>query len=124
MTSLALLLTVTAAGAAGAVTRVVVESMVGTRWQGVPLAVPLINVSGSAALGVLAGLVMFRGAPDTLTTIVGTGFCGGFTTFSTAMVNAVRLVQDGRTRAALVSVSATAGLSVGACALGMAVTAL
>jgi fluoride ion exporter CrcB/FEX len=43
-----------------------------------------INVTGSFVLGVLAGAVLFHGQPSAWQTVLGTGFCGGYTTFSTA----------------------------------------
>ncbi|MGB7364792.1 MAG: CrcB family protein [Rhodococcus sp. (in: high G+C Gram-positive bacteria)] len=121
MTGVWLFLAVCAAGAVGAVARVVLESAVGSRWYDVPIAIPLANIAGSALIGLLAGAALFHGSPGTVTSVAATGFCGGFTTFSTAMVHAVRLIEDGRTRAAAVSVAGTATLSVGACALGLAV---
>ena len=51
-------------------------------------------MSGSALLGVLAGLVLFRGAPHELQAVIGTGFCGGYTTFSTASFEVVRLAEN------------------------------
>jgi fluoride exporter len=49
-----------------------------------PIATLSVNILGSFILGVLMGFVAKR-FPDssTITLILGTGFCGGFTTFST-----------------------------------------
>lgn len=55
-----------------------------------------INTVGSGLLGLITGYVMFHtGAPE-WAAIAGTGFMGGFTTFSTASFEGVRLVRAGR----------------------------
>ena len=109
------------AGASGAVTRFVLDASVKQRWRSpFPLATVVINVTGSLLLGVLAGLVLFHGQPSAWQTVVGTGFCGGYTTFSTASFETVRLVQQGRRMLALVNAVARLVLSVAACAAGLA----
>ncbi|MEY1674513.1 fluoride efflux transporter CrcB [Gordonia sp. ABKF26] len=113
-------LAVMVAGALGAVTRFVVDGAVRHRWPTTtPWGTFAINVSGSALLGVLAGVVVFHGAPHEWQLIVGTGFCGGYTTFSTASFETVRLVQrNDRWRAGAYAVG-TLVASVTACAVGM-----
>jgi CrcB protein len=109
------------AGALGAVTRFVVDALVKQRWRSpFPLGTFLINVTGSLLLGVLAGLVLFQGQPSAWQTVVGTGFCGGYTTFSTASFETVRLVQQGRRIAALTNAVGSLVVSVAACAAGFA----
>jgi CrcB protein len=108
------------AGALGSVARYAVDSTVKTRFAPTfPWATVGINVSGSFALGVLAGAVLFQSAAADWQTVLGTGFCGGYTTFSTASVETVRLAQSGRHGAALANLLGTLGASVGACALGL-----
>lgn len=110
------------AGATGAVTRFVVDAIVKQRWRSsFPLGTFVINVAGSALLGVLAGLVLFHGQPSAWPTIVGTGFCGGFTTFSTASFETVRLIQQGKRMTALANAIGSLVASVAACAAGLAV---
>lgn len=120
MTGVWLLLAVSTAGAVGAVARVATESVLTPLFPRWPAAVLGINVVGSFLLGLLAGAVMFHGAPTTLLVVLGTGFCGGFTTFSTASVQTVRLVQENRLPAAALHLVTTVGLSVTACAVGVA----
>lgn len=111
-----------AAGALGAVTRFVLDSSVKQRWGSpFPLGTVVINVTGSLLLGMLAGLVIFGGQPSAWQTVLGTGFCGGYTTFSTASFETVRLVQQGRSALALLNAVASLVLSVAACAAGLAV---
>ena len=97
------------------------DASVKRRWQSpFPWATVIINVTGSLLLGVLAGLVLFHGQPSAWQTVVGTGFCGGYTTFSTASFETVRLVQQGRRVLALVNAVGSLLLSVAACAAGLA----
>ncbi|MGO1950219.1 MAG: fluoride efflux transporter FluC [Mycobacteriaceae bacterium] len=74
----------------------------------------VINTLGSLVLGLLFGLTDSWWA----VALVGTGLCGGFTTFSTVSVDAVGLFRRRLTVPALVSVTAMALLAVGAFALG------
>lgn len=95
------------AGGLGAVARFVVDAELRARWgSAFPWATLVINVLGSLLLGVLAALVTHGTSPE-VKLVLGTGFCGGFTTFSTACVEAVRLVQQGRPVAALCYLLAT-----------------
>jgi CrcB protein len=82
------------AGGVGAVLRYVadlgVARLAGRRF---PWGILLVNLSGSFALGVLATAL-----PDT-TFLLGAGLLGGYTTFSTAMLDTVTLWLDGERRA-------------------------
>ena len=77
----------------------------------------LANVLGSLILGVLVGLP-YRPRVQVL---VGIGFCGSFTTFSSWMVNSVDLIHQGRPMAAIGLIALTLGLGIGAAALGLLV---
>lgn len=112
-------------GALGAVARFVVDGAIRSRLSTTfPWATFAINVSGSLLLGVLAGLVIAHSAPGTLLAVFGTGFCGGYTTFSTTAVDTVRLAEGRRTPLAVLNAVGSVTASVGACALGLAVTSL
>lgn len=120
---------VTAAGSVGAGTRFVVDGLIRahrstrTRWAGLPLGTPFINITGSLALGILTGLVLFHGAPQAWQVIAGTGFCGGYTTFSTASVETARLIQQRRPVLAAVNAAGALALTMLAAAAGLALTA-
>jgi CrcB protein len=107
-------------GGVGAAGRYGVDALVTRRWRrDFPLATLVINVGGSLLLGILTGLALYRGASDDLRSVLGTGFCGGYTTFSTASFESVRLLQKRSTRSAAGYVTATVFLTVGAAALGL-----
>jgi CrcB protein len=92
------------AGGLGAVSRFVVDGLVRTRVSAAfPVGTVLINVSGSFVLGLVTGLVLARVAPETVRLVVGAGFCGGYTTFSTASFETVRLVEQRRVGLALLN---------------------
>ncbi|MGJ3188919.1 fluoride efflux transporter CrcB [Paenarthrobacter sp. FR1] len=113
------------AGGVGAAVRFIVDGLIRARVKtALPWGTILINVTGSLVLGFLAGLVMRGQAPESLLLIVGTGFLGGYTTFSTASLETIRLVQSGRTRVALVNGLGTMAASVLAAASGVWIAAL
>ena len=105
-------------GAVGAVLRFLVDRGITARWAPTfPAATLLINITGSFVLGVVTGLSAVLGPVWTLA--LGTGLCGGYTTFSTAMVDAVRLAREQRAGAAVVSVLGTVLWSLLAVAAGL-----
>lgn len=117
-------LAVAVLGGLGAATRFVVDGLVRRRWTSVfPVATVVINVTGSLAIGLLAGAATFHGLGPDVRLVAATGFCGGYTTFSTAMVETVRLAQAGEQRAALLNAVGTLALTVTAAAAGIAVMA-
>jgi len=108
------------AGGAGAVTRFGVDGVLTARTPGYfPWATLVINLTGSLLLGVLTGLTLHHGSPADVKAVLGTGFCGGYTTFSTASVEAVRLARRGDLVAALTQLVASAGGTLAAAALGI-----
>lgn len=115
-----IVLAVMAAGALGALGRFVVDGAIkGRRARTFPAATLIINISGSLVMGVIAGLVMYHAVPADVKTIVGTGFCGGYTTFSTASFETVRLAEQ---RRSLLAMTNAVGSMIGcaaACAVGL-----
>ncbi|MDR4533759.1 CrcB family protein [Glutamicibacter sp. PS] len=82
------------AGGLGACCRLVLDGAVRSRVVGAfPWGTVLINLSGSFLLGLLTGLVSAQMLPEAIRLVVGVGFLGGFTTFSTASFETVRLLQ-------------------------------
>ena len=74
----------------------------------------LVNVLGAAVLGLLAGLP----AAPRRQLLIGIGFCGSLTTFSSWMMNAVKLISAGQWPEALGLIGLTLGLGLGAAGLG------
>jgi fluoride exporter len=73
-----------------------------------------VNVVGSLVLGVVAG----ASSPDWLLTLLGTGFCGALTTFSTFGYETVRLLEDGARGEALANAVGSLAVGMLACAVG------
>lgn len=90
------------AGGLGAVARFVLDGTVtaARSWR-YPVGTTVINLSGSFLLGLLAGLAAGRLLPGSAYLVLGTGFLGGYTTFSTAAYETVRLAEQHRWGAAL-----------------------
>jgi fluoride exporter len=114
------LLAVVLAGAVGAGSRFVVDHAV-TRLTArvMPLGTLVVNVTGSAAAGVLAGLAARHGLDETVRLAAGTGFLAAFTTYSTFAVETVRLVER-HARTAVLNAVASLVLSAGTAGIGYA----
>ena len=115
------------AGAAGAVTRYVVNRAVLRARRSdrpFPAGTVVINITGSLLLGVLTGLVIYHAASTTLTLVAGTGFCGGYTTFSAASFETVQLAADRERSLAAVNVLLTLAGALLAGAAGLALASL
>jgi CrcB protein len=83
-----------------------------------PVGTLIVNIAGSFLLGVLTGAVVFHGVTTRLTTIAGTGFCGGYTTFSAASVEAVVAAEGRRSIRGLTVAAANLVGSIAAASLG------
>ena len=117
------LLAVALASAVGAPARYLVDRFVATRNRGAfPWGTLVINVTGAFILGVLVGMGAHHGLSKQAVAILGTGFCGAYTTFSTFSVETVRLVEERAFAKAAtnVGVSLVAGLLAAAAGLGLA----
>jgi len=112
---------VSLAGAVGAVSRLMIDGAVRQRTRSdLPWSTFIINVSGSLLLGVVTGLILFHHDPPDLKLVVGAGFCGGYTTFSTASFESVRLLQRRLYGAAFGNVVGTMIVTMAAAAVGLA----
>lgn len=90
-----------AGGAAGTLARYFggqgVKDIQTARWPDLefPFGTFLINVTGSVALGFLAAWCVEPSRRNWYL-LLGTGFCGGFTTFSTFSLETYELLRDGK----------------------------
>jgi fluoride exporter len=111
------------AAAIGALARYLLDGYVQSRTGGdYPWGTFVINASGSLLLGVLTGLALHHGMGPTTKTVLGTGFCGAFTTFSTFTFETVRLAELGATWGALRNVATNALVGGALAGLGLVVT--
>jgi fluoride exporter len=75
-----------------------------------------VNVAGSLLLGAVTGAP----APPAVTALVGTGFCGALTTWSTLSYETLRLNRPGTRRYALANVLVSLAAGLGAATVGYA----
>lgn len=121
MTPAILLLCVALAGGLGAALRYLVDGAVSARLQrDFPWGIMAVNLSGSLALGLLLGPAL----DGSVIAIVGVGLLGGYTTFSTASLDTVKLLRVRRFDAAAANsvgmLVAGAALAAGGLLLGAA----
>ncbi len=118
-------LLVALAGGLGALCRYLLDHVVQSRTRSIfPAGTLLINVTGSLLLGVLTGLLWYHGLSARALLVLGTGFCGGFTTWSTACWESVRLLLDHSWRRATLYTLGALAAALAAAAAGLALAAL
>jgi fluoride exporter len=74
-----------------------------------------VNVAGSMLLGYLIGLPV----PPWLTALLGTGFCGALTTYSTFSFETLRLVREGERMLAVAYAIGSVLAGLGAAYVGL-----
>jgi CrcB protein len=119
------LLAVAIAGALGAPARFLVERAISDpRGRRFPWGTLVVNITGSLGLGFVTGLALYHGLSNTPKTVVGTGFIGAYTTFSTYAYETVDVAE--RSSARLAGTYATISLVAGVAAatLGLVLAAV
>ncbi len=120
-----LFLVLSLAGGMGAALRFLLDGVIRARFtSSLPLGTLVINVSGSFVLGLITALATTGVVDPMLQAVIGIGLLGGYTTFSTASVETVRLAQSGRVGAALVNGVGMLMLAVAAALAGLWVGSL
>ena len=106
-------------GLVGAPARYLTDLVVQSRHSSqLPWGTLTVNVVGSLVLGVAAGLSAAGHVPLWVLTLVGTGFCGALTTFSTFSFETFRLLDERLWVTAAVNVAASVAAGLAAVALG------
>jgi fluoride exporter len=114
------LLLVAVGGCFGAIARYLVDFWVVSRGVArIPLGTLIVNVSGSFGLGLLVGAFGSTGGPEWVMTVLGAGFLAAYTTFSTWMFEAARLIQRGAVGSTITYLAVTIVLGIVAAASGL-----
>ena len=88
---------------------------------GFPLGTFIVNVSGSLAIGLLAGYFAYRtGISQHMKLFLTTGVLGGFTTFSAFSLDSALLIERGQYGQGAAYVVASVAASIAAVFLGLA----
>jgi len=83
-----------------------------------PYGTLLVNVAGSLLLALVASMLAAGDVGAETMALVGTGFCGALTTYSTFAYETVGLAERGARRLALVNIVVSVMVGLGAAALG------
>jgi CrcB protein len=114
-----LFLLASVAGGVGAGLRYLVDIGIMSLTRGrFPWGIVVVNITGSFALGVVTASI------PQAAFVVGAGLLGGYTTFSTAMLDALALWRDGERPASVLYVFGTFAASLLAALAGLGLGAL
>jgi CrcB protein len=120
--TLSLFLAVAVGGLVGAPSRYLLDRAISGRTQtNRPWGTFVINLTGSLLLGFLTGTTMTGHLSEVGKALLGTGFCGAYTTFSTFSFESVRLLEDGRIVDAAGNVVMSVAVGLAAAAAGLAI---
>ncbi len=83
-------------GGAGSVARYIISKYLNSHATGIPYGTFTANVAGSLLIGIILGLALKNNTLSQNTVLfLATGFCGGFTTFSTFAYENHLLLKSG-----------------------------
>ncbi|AZQ84559.1 MAG: fluoride efflux transporter CrcB [Cognaticolwellia sp.] len=126
LSNFTLYLFVAIGGAAGASSRFYISQLI-LNWlgKGFPFATLAVNISGSLIMGALYGLIE-QGVIEVgvYRTLIGIGFLGAFTTFSTFSLDTLLLIQQGDVIKATINILLNVSLCIFAAALGMFIVSI
>jgi CrcB protein len=121
VSNLALYLFVAVGGACGASLRFYISQLI-LNWagKGFPFATLAVNISGSLIMGILYGLIEQGIIEITIyRTLIGVGFLGALTTFSTFSLDTLLILQQGEYFKAMMNILLNVCLCIFAAGLGM-----
>jgi CrcB protein len=108
------------AGSVGAVLRYLTDKFISDKIYGeFPLGTFIINASGSFLLGFIVGLGSAHHLSSFYSTVLGTGFCGAFTTFSTYMYETYNLIMSKSYLQATLNLLGTTAICITFAAVGL-----
>jgi len=114
------LLLVAIGAAVGAPLRHLTDRAVQARvGSGLPWGTFAVNVAACLVLGTLTGAVLAGAAGDPVRALVGTGFCGALSTYSTFSWETLRLAETGRGRAAAANAVGSVAIGYAAVVVGL-----
>ncbi|GAA5006754.1 fluoride efflux transporter CrcB [Kitasatospora paranensis] len=114
-------LLVAAGAAVGAPARYLTDRLVQSRHDSVfPWGTFAVNVSGCLVLGLLVGAAASGAASADVQLLLGTGFCGALTTYSTFSYETLRLAEGGARLLAVANVAGSVLAGLGAAYAGTA----
>jgi CrcB protein len=93
-------------GALGSYCRYVLSGTTQRFFEHMPMGTLLVNMIGSFLIGLLWGLVEINGSNVLWRSLVFVGFLGGFTTFSTYMLDTLNLMRSGEYKLAIINLLA------------------
>ena len=107
--------------AVGGAARFALSSFIQQRAGTFPVGTLIINVTGSLILGFLMRYALGSTSVSAeMRALLTTGFCGGYTTFSTFSYESIALIEDGDYRRAAIYIVLSVVLSLVATFLGIA----
>lgn len=101
-------------GGLGAIARYLCAHIFNRLWSlSFPAATFTINILGSFLIGLLLAIFLSKmGGSDNLKLLLITGFCGGYTTFSTFSIENLQLIQNGKVLMALIYIFSSVILGI------------
>jgi CrcB protein len=90
-----------------------------SRTPNFPVGILIVNMVGSFILALLTGFTLDHGMPSWVQVLLGTGFCGALTTFSTFSFDVVKLWQDDARGRAMLNAVLNICAGLGAAAIGL-----
>jgi CrcB protein len=117
-----LFLMVAIGGFVGAPSRYLLDRGISRRIESdLPWGTFLVNISGSLLLGLVTGLSLSHHFSPLAKALIGTGFCGAYTTFSTFTLETLRLFEVGQYANAAINVTMSTLVGLAGAGIGLAI---